>query len=355
MHTLLPTGLDEEVELKEEPHIEFSGEEGMGRYLDLHPFYQRFINSKFGRQTDYAEYVSLAANFAEIPRSQRVSKAYREYLGSLLRYLESFYQRTQPLGNLQRIEDKVAADFDARFEAGSVAGWEDRGAGATSASKAAQQLDLDAFDSVEEVSTLGAEKLRDALAALGLKSGGTPQQRAERLMQTKGVPLSSLPKKLFARGAAPSDVQGAEEVQKQKAAAKEAARLEQRLLALCTALGSVLEDTRANVEKKQARTYEELKAEQEEQEQAEEPSDSDEEMTSSTTPSSCHWAGTANPSPTGSTSCMASTRSTTARFVETRHTGVVERLRGTSRKLGTRMACACWASQTTSASTRSPL
>ena len=70
-------GLDEEVELKEEPHIEFSGEEGMGRYLDLHPFYQRFINSKFGRQTDYAEYVSLAANFAEIPRSQRVSKAYR--------------------------------------------------------------------------------------------------------------------------------------------------------------------------------------------------------------------------------------------------------------------------------------
>ena len=89
------------------------------------------------------------------PHSCASWDASREYLGSLLRYLESFYQRTQPLGNLQRIEDKVAADFDARFEAGSVAGWEDRGAGATSASKAAQQLDLDAFDSVEEVSTLG--------------------------------------------------------------------------------------------------------------------------------------------------------------------------------------------------------
>ena len=50
----------------------------------------------------------------------------------------------------------------------------------------------------------GAEKLRDALAAMGLKAGGTAQQRAERLMQTKGLPLPTLPKKLFARGAAPS-------------------------------------------------------------------------------------------------------------------------------------------------------
>lgn len=62
-------------------------------------------------------------------------------------------------------------------------------------------------------------------------------------------------------------MQGAEEVQRHKAAAKEASLLEQRVLAVCTALGPVPEDTRANVEKKQARTYEELKAEQEEQEQ----------------------------------------------------------------------------------------
>ena len=56
-------------------------------------------------------------------------------------------------------------------------------------------------------------------------------------------------------------------MQRQKAAAKEAALLEQKVAALCTALGTVLDDTRGNVEKKQARTYEELKAEQEEQEQ----------------------------------------------------------------------------------------
>ena len=57
------------------------------------------------------------------------------------------------------------------------------------------------------------------------------------------------------------DVQGAEEVQRQKAAAKEAALLEQKVLAVSNALGTVVADTRGNVEKKQARTYEELKAE----------------------------------------------------------------------------------------------
>ncbi len=57
--------------------MDFSGEEGLGRYLDLHPFYLRFINSKFGRQTDYAEYVGSVTSFAEVPRSQRLGRAYR--------------------------------------------------------------------------------------------------------------------------------------------------------------------------------------------------------------------------------------------------------------------------------------
>lgn len=34
---------DQELLLKEEPHVEFSGEEGHGRYLDLHELYNRTI------------------------------------------------------------------------------------------------------------------------------------------------------------------------------------------------------------------------------------------------------------------------------------------------------------------------
>ncbi len=36
--------------LKEEPRLEFSGEEGFGRYLDLHALHRLFTNAKFGQQ-----------------------------------------------------------------------------------------------------------------------------------------------------------------------------------------------------------------------------------------------------------------------------------------------------------------
>ena len=42
------------------------------------------------------------------------------------------------------------------------------------------------------------------LQALGLKSGGTLRQRAERLFLTKNTPLDKLDRKHFARGAAPA-------------------------------------------------------------------------------------------------------------------------------------------------------
>lgn len=50
---------------------------------------------------------------------------------------------------------------------------------------------------------LGAERLKEALQALGMKCGGTLRQRAERLMQTKGKRPEELDKSLFAKGSMP--------------------------------------------------------------------------------------------------------------------------------------------------------
>jgi Replication stress response SDE2 C-terminal len=50
----------------------------------------------------------------------------------------------------------------------------------------------------------GAERLKEALTALGLKAGGTLQQRAERLFMTKGKSLEQLDRKLFAKGVVPA-------------------------------------------------------------------------------------------------------------------------------------------------------
>ena len=51
---------------------------------------------------------------------------------------------------------------------------------------------------------VGADALKDALAKLGLKCGGTLRQRAERLLLTKTTPLEKLDRKLFAKGVVPA-------------------------------------------------------------------------------------------------------------------------------------------------------
>lgn len=87
--------------------VPFSGEEGLGRFLDLHEAFQTFTNSKFGKQLDYYTYVAGVADFAALPRAQRLTKSYRDYLTALLAYLESFYERTQPLAQLAKHYEKV--------------------------------------------------------------------------------------------------------------------------------------------------------------------------------------------------------------------------------------------------------
>ena len=96
---------------------------------------------------------------------------------------------------------QVEEELEGRWGACSVEGWEDRGEGAGPEEVGSSGLDLDAFDSVEELELLGADRLKEALQALGLKCGGTLRQRAERLMAIKGRDLSQVDKSLFAKGA----------------------------------------------------------------------------------------------------------------------------------------------------------
>ena len=63
--------------LKEEPKVDFSGEEGGGRYLDLHQHFNVFMNSKFKRDMSYADYCVAFDEFSAVPRDQRVSRSYR--------------------------------------------------------------------------------------------------------------------------------------------------------------------------------------------------------------------------------------------------------------------------------------
>lgn len=78
----------------------------------------------------------------------------REYLHGLLSYLEQFYERTNPLGSLTKVYGKLEGEFDSAFEEGQVPGWEDRGGGKLPSDQG-NGIDLQAFDTVEELESLG--------------------------------------------------------------------------------------------------------------------------------------------------------------------------------------------------------
>lgn len=52
--------------------------------------------------------------------------------------------------------------------------------------------------------TAGTERLKEALQAVGLKAGGTAEQRAARLMLLRDTPLDKLDRKHFAKGVLPA-------------------------------------------------------------------------------------------------------------------------------------------------------
>ena len=68
---------DEDEVLNAEPKVDFSGEEGGGRFLDLHEHFHTLQNSKFKREIPYSEYCVTFDDFEVVPREHRLSRPYR--------------------------------------------------------------------------------------------------------------------------------------------------------------------------------------------------------------------------------------------------------------------------------------
>ncbi|XP_078429865.1 splicing factor-like protein [Wolffia australiana] len=264
--------------LKEEPIIEFSGEEASGRYLDMHELYNEFINSKFGQRVEYSAFLETFSQTHNIPLKLKLTRQYREYLEHLLDYLISFFQRTEPLQDPDRIFAKVETEFEEQWEAGKIIGWENKGVENGHISSGEFIIDLDYYSTVEELMEIGPEKLKEALAGLGLKTGGTLAQRAERLFLTKNTPLEKLDRKHFAKGQRAPENGAASNLQENRDM-KDIALLESKMQKMCELLDEVIVRTKENVEKKQALTYEEMEAEREEEDiQPESESDDDDQQ-----------------------------------------------------------------------------
>ena len=118
--------------LVEELETLFSGEESFGRFLDLHPLYDQFINLMANRsdthsaneadKATYTQYVNDFDKFDAIPREKKTPE-YKRYIEAILAYLEGFLKRVKPLRDLPRIFTELQAKFEEDWSLQRVSGW----------------------------------------------------------------------------------------------------------------------------------------------------------------------------------------------------------------------------------------
>ncbi|XP_060077482.1 splicing factor 3A subunit 3-like [Ylistrum balloti] len=247
---------------------EFADEEGYGKYLDLHECYEKYINLKGIEKVDYLTYMTTFDQLFEIPKDKK-NAAYKEYLLFLLEYLEDYTQRVRPLLDIGDEMDNVKLEFEAQWTDGTFPGWPKEATGALAHTGA--HLDLSAFSSWEELASLGLDRLKSALMALGVKCGGTLEERAIRLFSTKGKNLEDLDPALFAKSK-PGRAGKSRDTERQR----EIANLEGQVYRFAEILSEQRSSTRDNVQRKQARTGEE-REESDDEQYAESDSDNDDD------------------------------------------------------------------------------
>nr|CAG4641560.1 EOG090X03G1 [Eurycercus lamellatus] len=236
--------------------VDFRDEEGYGKYLDLHECYIKYINLKGIQKVDYVTYLSMFDCFFDIPREKK-NNEYRIYLQGMVDYLVDYVSRVKPITDIDQLFQQIETDFERDFTAGTFPGWPKETTGSVLSSTGAA-LDLSGFSSWEELATLGLDRLKSALTALGMKCGGTLEDRAQRLFKTKGLSQDQIDPSLMAKGAKGANKD--KEAERNKAVAL----LEAQVYKLIEILSEQRASTKENVERKQARTDGEREEEEEE-------------------------------------------------------------------------------------------
>ncbi|KAG7261132.1 hypothetical protein CRUP_002422 [Coryphaenoides rupestris] len=266
---------DELIKARENPSeeaqnlVEFTDEEGYGRYLDLHDCFLKFINLKGADKIEYITYLSCFDQLFDISKDRKNAE-YKKYLEMLLEYLQDYTDRVKPLLDQNELYGKVLGEFDKKWENGTFPGWPKETSSALT--HAGAHLDLSAFSSWEELALLGSGQIEVCPHALGLKCGGTLEERAQRLFSTKGKSLESLDPSLFAKNPK------AKGPKKDTERNKEIGFLEAQVYEYVEILGEQRQLTHENVQRKQARTGEEREEEEDEQLSESESEDDDNEI-----------------------------------------------------------------------------
>ncbi|EAT32600.1 AAEL012348-PA [Aedes aegypti] len=160
--------------------VKFSDVENYGQYLDLHECFDNYVNLKGVDKIDYITYLSEFNRFADVPRKQKNVK-YKKYLELLHDYLQGFITRSRPLFfELEHTVKRNELQFEDLWKNGEAPGWE-RGKDVEEDA----MINLNEFGKWEDLTYLGLDRLKSALQAIGMKCGGTLEERAQRLFACK--------------------------------------------------------------------------------------------------------------------------------------------------------------------------
>ncbi|OBS81667.1 hypothetical protein A6R68_20128 [Neotoma lepida] len=199
------------------------------RLKQIKEFHRKHPNEKL----DYITYLSIFDQLFDIPK-ERKNAEYKRYLEMLLEYLQDYTDRVKPLQDQNELFGKIQTDFEKKWDNGTFPGWPKETSSALT--HAGAHLDLSAFSSWEELASLGLDRLKSALLALGLKCGGDTERN------------------------------------------KDIAFLEAQIYEYVEILGEQRQLTHENVQRKQARTGEEREEEEEEQISESESEDEENEI-----------------------------------------------------------------------------
>ncbi|OMJ25267.1 Splicing factor 3A subunit 3 [Smittium culicis] len=196
----------------------FSGEELMGRYLDLVSLHEEFINIKHVEPISYLKYLSSFSKFEELSLKSKKSPEYSKYLKRLNDYLESFIFRTSPMTDLAKIRSDYNNSDNVNLEENLI-------------------VQVLIILNIEYVGDKHFEKQTTFNGHLN----GKKHKNAEKLLNELNSKVD--PSELNKEAASSRFVLNVQ--------------LESQIISYCNFLSEKIQDTCANVERKQVLTHEE--------------------------------------------------------------------------------------------------
>ncbi|EPZ35561.1 Zinc finger, C2H2 domain-containing protein [Rozella allomycis CSF55] len=201
----------------------FTGEESFGKYLDMNMHHLVFNNFKDVKKVDYVQYLDSFHILNGLPKGAD----YVKYVNDLSDYIEEFFKKSKPLINFEQIKNSGLEEFEKYYQ---------------------NETSKDLF-------CLACSKLFSKNSVFDSHLNGKKHKKAQAELDAKKLSIEEKEETL--------NRLYNEEIQKEK----DFAAKEFLLPFYAKELHEVIEDTKAFIERKQSRTFEEREMDMEEEEE----------------------------------------------------------------------------------------